>query len=137
MKTFFAIIFGAAMINAAGAEEAHSNPVVPLPRLRLDPARHTAIADRKEPEKSESSDAVVSMSPFIVRSTRIEASEAEQDRLPAGPISVLSGGWIYRKDSHSTHTEVGVWPYRNMLWKTDRFKSDLKHVGTEFVRISW
>jgi len=24
-----------------------------------------------------------------------------------------------------------------ILWKNDRFKPALKHVGTEFVRISW
>ena len=33
--------------------------------------------------------------------------------------------------------EVGAWPYRNIMWKSDRFKSDLMHVGTEFFGSSW
>ena len=33
--------------------------------------------------------------------------------------------------------ETWVWPYHNIMWKADRFKSDMNHVGTEFLRISW
>ena len=129
-----AIVLAALMMSAATAEESR---VLPQPRLRLDPTRSTAIAEPRETEKSKSSDGVLTMSPFIVRSARINADEREQGRLPTGPISLRGGGWIYRTESGRAHLEVGVWPYQNILWKDDRFKPELKHVGTEFVRISW
>jgi hypothetical protein len=132
---FPASVLAALIFSAAAAGESRS--ISPQPRMRLDPTRRAAIAEPKKPDKGESSDGAVAMSPFIVRSTRINAEGREQDRLPTGPISMLSGGWIYRKDNGGTRMEVGVWPYQNILWKNDRFKPDLKHVGTEFVRISW
>jgi hypothetical protein len=137
MKTFYTIILAAVMASSASAEEGRSQPAIPLPRVRLDPTRRAAIAEPKKRDTGESSDGAVAMSPFIVRSTRISAEGREQDRLPTGPVSMLSGGWIYRKDNGGTRMEVGVWPYQNILWKNDRFKPDLKHVGTEFVRVSW
>jgi hypothetical protein len=80
---------------------------------------------------------VLAMSPFVVKAKPIDANEAEQARQPTGPFSPLGGGWVARQAAGRMYAEFGAWPYRNILWKNDRFKPDLKHVGTEFVRISW
>ena len=139
MKTRYVGILAVMLFSCADAEEILPGSAIPQPRLRLDPSRQSAITERQKPEKSGSPDSVISMSPVVVRASRIDANgaNAEQDRLPTGPFSALSGGWIYRKKNSSTLIDVGVWPYRNILWKTDRFKSDLKHAGTEFVLIMW
>jgi hypothetical protein len=137
MKTTYVAIFALLMTGATAAEQNHAGMTVPQPRVRLDPIKHTAIAEPKKEDKKASTDSVVAMSPFVVKAKPLDANETEQDRQPTGPFSPLTGGWIARKESSGTYVEFGVWPYRNILWKADRFKSDLKHVGTEFLRISW
>ena len=135
MKTFRATVLAALIVSSTLAEESRS--VTPQPRIRLDPTSRAAIAEPTKPEKSESSDRAVAMSPFIVRSKRMDAEGPGQDRLPTGPISIVNGGWIYRKQNGGTRMEVGMWPYQNILWTNDRFLPEPKHVGMEFIRISW
>ena len=137
MKPFHLAILAVMMTGAAAAQESRSVAAVPQPRVRLDPIKHTAIAEPKKEAKNDATDSVVAMSPFVVKARPLDANEAEQDRQPTGPFSPLTGGWIARKNFGGTNVELGVWQYRNILWKADRFKSDLKHVGTEFLRISW
>ena len=126
-----------ALTSALTAEETRSGAVVPKPRPRLDPTSHTMIAELKKTEKRGVADPIVVMSPYIVRSTPVESNGPEEPSQPAGPFSPSAGGWIGRKDLGEMRIEVGAWPYRNVMWKVDRFISDKKHVGTEFVRMSW
>jgi hypothetical protein len=137
MKTSYAIILAVMVTSVGAAQEGRSAPAIPQPRVRLDPITRTAVADPKKEPRKESSDSVIKMSPFVVKSIPIITSEPEQESRPTSPFSPLTGGWIVRKDVGRTRIEIGAWPYYNIMWKTDRFKSDLKHVGTEFVRISW
>jgi hypothetical protein len=137
MKTSYAVVFAVMITSVAVADERRSAPAAPKPRVRLDPITRTAVADPKKEARKESSDSVIKMSPFVVKSTPIITSEPEQENRPTAPFSPMTGGWIARKDAGGARIELGVWPYYNIMWKTDRFKSDLKHVGTEFVRISW
>lgn len=131
------IILAALMSRSAAAEESSPRTAVPQPRVRLDPNSHTAIPAAKKEDRKESAVSAVAMSPMVVRSTVVAAEDPQQQKQPEGPFSILEGGRITRKDLNGVRIEVGVWPYRNILWKNDRFKSDLKHVGTEFVRATW
>ena len=104
--------------------------------MRLDPNTRAAVAEPNK-EKKEPTDSVVTMSPFIVKSLAITANEPEREKQSSGPFSPLTGGWVARTDTGGMRGEFGAWPYQNILWKSDRFKSDLKHAGTEFFRLSW
>jgi hypothetical protein len=130
-------VLAAVITGAAAADQRPFAPTLPQPRVRLDPVTRTAVSETKLAARKESADPVVEMSPFIVKSSPIPTGEPEQPTQPTGPFSPLSGGWLFRKDRGRVRIEVGAWPYYNIMWKTDRFKSDLKHVGTEFFRISW
>lgn len=134
MKTRSVVILAVLLIGAATAADGRSENVVPKPRARLDPATR---AEPPKQEKREAPDSVLSMSPFVVKSTMLTSTGPEEERRPAGPFSPLTGGTIARKDNGGVRIETGVWPYHNILWKADRFKSDLNHVGTEFVKVSW
>jgi hypothetical protein len=128
----------AALTAPTLAAEIGARPPGPRPRVRLDPTTRTAIpAAKQQLPPATSPDDPLMMSPFVVKSTVLAAEDPQQEAQPLGPFSPLEGGWISRKDFKSLRFETGVWPYRNILWKTDRFKSDLKHVGTEFIRITW
>ena len=139
MRTYRAAIFFVTVITATAGDERRDAPA-PQPRLRLNPVTRTAIKEPKIEEKKTSA-SVVTMSPFIVRSTPINEQtnepNREQARTPTGPISVFDGGWVTRKDIGGVHVELGAWGYQNILWKNDRLKSDPKHVGTEFLRVFW
>jgi hypothetical protein len=137
MKAPCGVIIALMVTSVAAAEQSRSTAAVPQPRMRLDPITRAAIADPKKEEQKKPSDFVIKMSPFIVKSIPINANEPEQERQPTGPFSPLTGGWIGRKETGNVLIEVGAWPYRNIMWKADRFKSDMNHVGTEFLRFSW
>src|SRR5262245_24676630 len=127
MKASCVIILALVIVAAAEAQESSPRAAtVPQPRTRLDPTTRTAVADQKV-EAKRSSDSVVTMTPFVVKSTLITTDEPDQEKYPTGPFSLLSGGWMARKDTRGARFEVGVWPYRNILWKDERFKSDKKH----------
>lgn len=89
-----------------------------------------------EPQTKSDRSAVV-MSPFVVKSSVIPVEGPEEPAPSDAPFSLLAGGRIWKKDTGGRRIEFGVWPYRNILWKPDKFKSDLNHVGTELVRVSW
>ena len=135
-KSCVFLVAGLCALPATAAETQIRSPA-PQPRVRLDPNSHTAIPAPKEETRPSSADPVIAMSPFIVRSTAIAAEDPQQEQQPNGPFSLLGGGWAVRKDGKRLRFEVGAWPYRNLLWKTDRFKSDLRHNGTEFIRVTW
>jgi hypothetical protein len=124
------------MSSAAVAEESRAPSAVPQPRVRLDPNSRTAISAPKKAENGSSASLVV-MSPIVVKSTVIAAEDPQQEKQPEGPFSPLHGGRVARKTIDGLQVEIGAWPYRNILWKSDRFKSDMKHVGTELLRVSW
>ncbi|MEO6569688.1 MAG: hypothetical protein ABIO94_13060 [Opitutaceae bacterium] len=137
MKKSFGFIFALALTSALTADEARSGIVVPKPRVRLDPTHHTMIGEPKARETRGGADSVVVMSPYIVRARPAETNDPEEPILTTGTFSPSAGGWIGRKDMGEMRIEVGAWPYRNVMWKVDRFKSDKKHVGTELVRMAW
>lgn len=126
------VLVGSPMVGA----EASSRPV-PQPRVRLDPNSHAAIPPTKTSGTRALPGSVVAMSPMIVRSTVIAVDGPQPQKQPDGFFSLSEGGRMFGKEKGAVRFEVGVWPYQNILWKNDRFKSDLNHVGTEFVRISW
>jgi hypothetical protein len=133
-----AVILAVLICSPTVAGEVRPRTAAPQPRVRLDPNSLTAIPDPKKEAKKESSTSVVTMNPVVVKSTAITDLGPPQEPQPTGPFSLLEGGWIVRKDvKNGMRVEVGAWPYNNILWKEDRFKSDLKHVGTEFVRVTW
>jgi hypothetical protein len=133
-----AVMVAHVVAHAGAAEENRARAAVPQPRARLDPVTRTAIAEPRAEEKKAESAAVVKLSPYIVRSTPLVVNEAEQEQdQPIGPFAPSTGGWVIQKDRGALRFEVGSWPYRNILWKNDRFKSDKKNVGTGFFRVSW
>jgi hypothetical protein len=119
----------------AGAET--SSRPVPQPRVRLDPNSYATIPPAKTAGTKESPGSVVAMSPMVVRSTVIAADGPQPKKQRDGFFSLSEGGRMFGKEKSGVRFEVGVWPYQNILWRNDKFKSDLNHVGTEFVRITW
>lgn len=134
-KSWF-LLAAVLLVGPTFAEDSR-RPAVPQPRVRLDPNTRTAVPATRSEERKPAAADVVAMSPMVVRSTVIAAEDPQQVPQPPGPFSLLEGGWISRRGTNGVRLEVGMWPYRNILWKNDRFKSDLKHVGTEFVRVTW
>ena len=135
MKTTQGLMIFLALGNFAVAADRPT--AVPQPRVRLDPVTRIAVPASKAESAAETAAPAVMMSPMVVKSTLLPAEDPAQEKQPEGPFSLLEGGWLYAKDLKHVRVEVGVWPYRNIMWKSDRFKSDLRHVGTEFVRVSW
>ena len=73
MKAFGVAICAVILSGALAAEEGHSRGAVPQPRRRLDPTTRAAIPEPKK-KRQESSDSVVTMSPFVVKSNAITAN---------------------------------------------------------------
>lgn len=137
MKALFTTLALAVVVCVVSAEENRRDAPVPQPRTRLDPSTHTAIADPRNEEKKAPAGSTVTMDRVVVKAGKMDSKEPEQEKQPEGKFSLLEGGRFARKDFGSVRVEVGLWPYFNLMEKDDRFKSDKKHVGADFLRISW
>jgi hypothetical protein len=135
MKTIAPMIFFTAVAMNLFADEKSPPSVVPQPRLRLDHSTHAPIVLPASTSPVEPSAAIL-LAPFVVRSSPITSKAPQQDKQPAGPFSLLKGGRLLGKDIGSFKIEAGIWPYFDIFGDEARFK-DGKHVGVDFLRISW
>ena len=125
------------MVGAVAAESAPRASPTPQPRVRLDPVTRGAMPASRERAPAQAASGAVMMSPLVVKATILAAEDPQPEPPPAGPFTLASGGSIWKQDTGGRRVEVGVFPYRNILWKDDKFHSNRNQFGTELLRVSW
>ena len=136
MKLLFAVILFAFVIRSAPADEKPPSPVIPQPRVRLDPNRQTAVTTPVEVEKK-TTEIPYMLERMVVKERRALPSRPPAVEDPTGKFSPLDGGRMLRRDACTFRFEAGLWPHIELFDEEARFKPTKVRIDFDFLRIKW
>ena len=127
-----ALVLVAGLGSLLGAGEPGADPIVPQPRLRLQPTPQGPVAIVKAPAKEPD---VVTLDKMVVTESKLPLRVPRREAPEPAQFTLLTGGPIASGKIGDLPVEAGLWAWRDVFAEDARFDPPKGRIDLEFVRL--